>query len=102
MHNSRDKAATFTSLTGINLSKLLNIAEKNEGVGLTSICRNFTAKDNARLHIWTVEREDGLYFPTTLFNPSDHHIVVSHSHAFAVVPSSNFEENHRPPVDCIH
>lgn len=99
--NSTEKAGIVTGLMGVNISKLIAIAGKYHGVGLTSIRKAFQSAQERCIHIWTVERPDGQFFMEEKFEQGDVHIVVAHGHAYAVVPKDAISQDFRSPVDCL-
>lgn len=53
------RAGTMKGLTSVDLPKLLKIATKYNGIGMTSIRKSFSAASDMNLHLWTLERPDG-------------------------------------------
>lgn len=102
--NSAQKAGTIKSLTNVDLSKLLRVAQTHEGVGQTSIRRSVPiAGDQSRnIQVWTLETPDGRFYVTERPNPNDIHIVVAHGHAYACIPRQEIDESSRAPRDCPH
>jgi len=83
----------------VNLSLLYKTAVSNGGVGLSSIRKAFSAQGSKSLHMWTVERPDGKFYPYSRVQKGDVHIVIAHAHAYAVVPRDS-APGLPPAMDC--